>query len=109
MRTYDGFICDNCGEAAEYEPGVECEYCEGGVVQLVKLVPLASGAAGEGHDWREEAWQCYVASGADPDGADARHLNPGEAVAAVRGLMKDYDDALEDVRDRPTRGGGCRK
>lgn len=47
--------------------------------------------------WREEAWQCYIASGADPDGADARHLNLGEAQAAVRELMRDYKDALEEI------------
>lgn len=44
--------------------------------------------------WREEAWQCYVASGADPDGADARHLNPGEALQEVQQLARDYDEAL---------------
>ena len=54
--------------------------------------------AGENHSeranaWREEAWQCYLASGADPDGADARHLNPGEAIAAVRELRDESDVA----------------
>jgi hypothetical protein len=44
-----------------------------------------------GRCWREEAWQCYVESGADPNGADARHLNLGEAVAAVRELRKTYE------------------
>lgn len=47
--------------------------------------------------WREEAWKCYVASGADPDGADARHLNPGEAVAAVKELVEQYDEAIKAV------------
>lgn len=47
--------------------------------------------------WREEAWKCYVASGADPDGADARHLNPGEAVAAVKELVQQYDEAIKAV------------
>lgn len=49
-------------------------------------------------DWREEAWRCYCESGADPDGADARHLNPGEALAAVAELRKDYDAALGELR-----------
>lgn len=63
--------------------------------------------------WREEAWKCYVASGADPDGADARHLNPGEAVAAVKELAEQYDEAIKAVplaadntmRVPPDRGG----
>lgn len=49
------------------------------------------------HDWRQEAWECYVASGADPDEADARHLNPGEALAAVKELVEQYDEALKHV------------
>lgn len=47
--------------------------------------------------WREEAWKCYVASGADPDGADARHLNPGEAAAAVKELAEQYGEAIKAV------------
>jgi hypothetical protein len=47
--------------------------------------------------WREEAWQCYVESGADPDGADARHLNLGEAVIAVQDLRRDYEAAGDEV------------
>jgi len=47
--------------------------------------------------WREEAWRCYVHSGADPDGADARHLNLGEAPRAVEELAKDYDEACAEL------------
>jgi hypothetical protein len=47
--------------------------------------------------WREEAWRCYVESGADPDGADARHLNLGEAIRAVKELRRDYDDACDEA------------
>lgn len=68
-------------------------------------------AAALTHDWREEAWQCYVASGADPDGADARHLNPGEAVAAVKELSEEYGRAInavplaaDNTMRQPTRG-----
>ncbi len=49
-----------------------------------KLIASLARAGKQAHVWREEAWQCYVESGADSDGADARHLNPGEAVGAVR-------------------------
>lgn len=45
------------------------------------------------HDWREEAWQCYLASGADPDGGDAGSLDPFDALKAVRDLRRDYDAA----------------
>ena len=51
----------------------------------------------ERDEWREEAWRCYVESGADPDGADARHLNPGEAIRAVRELRADYDAACDEL------------
>ena len=53
-------------------------------------------------NWREEAWRCYVESGADPDGADARHLNIGEAPAAVAELYADYEDALGERVDDET-------
>jgi hypothetical protein len=65
----------------------------------------ASGVEGDEHDWRQEAWECYCESGADPDGADARHLNPGEAVAAVRELRQDYRDALDEIPDGPAAAG----
>lgn len=42
-------------------------------------------------DMRQELWECYCATGADPDDADARHLNPGEALLAVRELRDDSD------------------
>ena len=51
----------------------------------------------ERDEWREEAWRCYVESGADPDEADARHLNPGEAIRAVRELRADYDAACNEA------------
>lgn len=41
--------------------------------------------------WREEAWRCYLATGADPDGDDARHLQPGEALRAVENLRREAD------------------
>lgn len=51
-------------------------------------------------EWREEAWQCFLACGEDPDGADARHLNPGEALAAVKQLRNEgysaYDEGFVD-------------
>ena len=40
---------------------------------------------------REELWQIYLATGADPDGDDARHLRPGEALAAVEELRREAD------------------
>ena len=42
---------------------------------------------------REELWQILLATGADPDGADARHLNPGEALRAVEELRREADAA----------------
>jgi len=42
---------------------------------------------------REELWQCYLACGGDPDGADACHLNSGEALQAVRTLRDEYNEA----------------
>ena len=56
---------------------------------------------------REELWQCYIACGEDSDGADARHLNPGEALRAVRELRQaalyltpEELQVLLDVTDR---------
>lgn len=60
----------------------------------------------DAEQWREEAWQCYLASGADPDGADARHLNPGEAIAAVKELRSDYDEACTEVWELGRSGAG---
>jgi hypothetical protein len=54
----------------------------------------------EAKDWREEAWRCFCASGADPDGADARHLNPGEAVAAVEEGRKQGEEDYDDIERR---------
>lgn len=42
-------------------------------------------------DWREEAWKCFVLCGEDPDGAEARHLNPGEAARAVQELRAEAE------------------
>jgi hypothetical protein len=67
------------------------------IAAIEQLLPRAS-TTGDGEPtravaemWREEAWRCYVESGADPDGDDARHLNPGEAPAAVRAMRQEYD------------------
>lgn len=53
-------------------------------------------------DQRQELWDCFVASGADPDGDDSRHLNPGEARRAVEELRADYEEGgkidAEDFR-----------
>lgn len=46
---------------------------------------------------RGELWRCYVESGADPDGSDARHLNPGEAAQAVAELARSYRDSLDET------------
>lgn len=51
---------------------------------------------------REELWAIYKASGADPDGADVRHLNPGEALYEVEQLRKCYDEALKLDGYRPS-------
>jgi len=45
------------------------------------------------YDWRQECWAIYLATGADPDGADPRHLNPGEALRAVEELRREADAA----------------
>lgn len=45
--------------------------------------------------WREDAWQCFKASGADCSGDDARHLNLGEAPREVERLRKDYQESLD--------------
>lgn len=44
---------------------------------------------------REELWRIYLATGADPDGADPRHLNPGEALRAVEELREKCDLAYD--------------
>lgn len=51
---------------------------------------------------QQELFDCYVASGADPSGMDGpHHLNPGEALAAVRELRTDADDTTDlDRADR---------
>lgn len=41
--------------------------------------------------WRAECWAILLATGADPDGDDARHLNPGEALRAVEELRAEAD------------------
>lgn len=43
------------------------------------------------YDWRQECWQILLATGADPDGDDARHLNPGEALRAVEELRREAE------------------
>lgn len=73
---------DDAGVGQEIWVGAEC----------IPVAPVA-----EVEKWREEAWACYVASGADPDGADARHLNLGEAPRAVRELLSDYEEALAEL------------
>jgi len=45
--------------------------------------------------WRQECWAIYLATGADPDGADPRHLNPGEALRAVEELREKCDLAYD--------------
>jgi hypothetical protein len=60
------------------------------------------------HDWKQELWDCYCESGADPDGADARHLNPGEALMAVKELRADYGECSAPVGPRPSKGVGLR-
>lgn len=58
--------------------------------------------------WKAELWQCYLMSGADPDGDDGSHLNPGETLYEVTELRKDYDECptperlqeVERERDR---------
>lgn len=60
----------------------------------------------ESSEWREEAWQCYVESGADPGQADARHLNLGEAVGAVkeaRELAEEADKEHEEAERKLAR------
>ncbi len=47
---------------------------------------------------REELWRIYLATGADPDGADPRHLNPGEALRAVEELREEIE--ARDASDR---------
>ena len=49
------------------------------------------------YDWRQECWQILLATGADPDGADPRHLNPGEALRAVEELRDEIRDADKDL------------
>jgi len=51
--------------------------------------------------WREEAFKCYVNSGADTDGSDARHLNLGEASASVLDLAYDYRQAIRHIPFTP--------
>lgn len=71
--------------------------CEGGCgIECVPLDRLRE-AERERDEWREEAWRCYVESGADPDVADARHLNPGEAIRAVRELRADFHAACDEA------------
>lgn len=59
-------------------------------VAMLGLVTRAEKAEAEAELWREEAFACYVASGAHVDvGDDARHLNPGEAREAVEELRRE--------------------
>lgn len=60
------------------------------IAEHEKTIILLEAALKEG---RQELWQCYVATGADPNGADARHLNPGEALRAVREMRNDYAES----------------
>lgn len=47
--------------------------------------------------WRAECWAIYLATGADPDGDDPRHLNPGEALRAVEELRASADRPADRV------------
>lgn len=40
--TYVLWICDHCGDAAECEPGDECEVCCEGTIRVVPVIPVAT-------------------------------------------------------------------
>lgn len=67
-------------------------------VELTDTRILLARAEAERDKWRDEMWEVYKASGADPDGNEAVHLNPGEGLQAVRELRETYDEALEEIR-----------
>lgn len=88
------WICDNCGDHAEVEPGGRCEVCEEGTIQIVPVLdarPFATryefGSIDEQLD-EFDAWLCFR-----PDFA--------EVLIAYRKLRA----AFKDSPDGEERGG----
>lgn len=81
---------------ARHDPGVE--WREGD--DPAEAICAALDRIREDRDrWREECWQILLATGADPDGDDARHLNPGEALRAVEELRRECDLAYQSASE----------
>lgn len=86
---------DTLGNPCEYGCAGPCESVEHWQ-RRADLLGLRAVAMHEDRDrWRQECWAIYLATGADPDGADPRHLNPGEALRAVEELREKCDLAYD--------------
>lgn len=40
MRSYVLWLCDECGDHAESDPGTECEVCCEGTIRVVPVIPV---------------------------------------------------------------------
>lgn len=61
--------------------------------KLVRIVEEERDAA------HQELWECFCATGGDPDGDDWRVItqNPGMALEAVRELRREYNDVMDEA------------
>lgn len=79
------------GNPCEYGCAGPCEDVEHWRRRVAYWHELAATHQAASDEWRTEAWRCYLATGAEADGDDARHLQPGEALAAVEELRREAD------------------